>query len=168
MGLGLVISGVGEVICALGWCDSVEERIDRIVDGLCGSLCGFSQLMFELGEELLDRVQIGRVFRQEEELRPGWADGAADIVALVRAEAGFRCRAQKASPLIGPSKNQGNWDWFCRHPRFVDRRSVAVADVDEGPACAPVDLFQLFSSPTASTVSTVTLLMLLRTLSAES
>jgi hypothetical protein len=60
MSLGLVISGVGD-----------------IVDGLGGSLCGFAQPVFELGEELLDRVQIGRVFRQVEEpsaRRHGWRD----------------------------------------------------------------------------------------------
>ena len=42
--------------------------------------------MFELGEELLDRVQIGRVFRQVEESGAGAADGTTHGVGLVRAE----------------------------------------------------------------------------------
>ena len=42
--------------------------------------------MFELGEELLDRVQIGRVFRQVEEPGAGGTDGAAHGAGLVRAK----------------------------------------------------------------------------------
>ena len=47
---------------------------------------GFAQQVLELGEDLLDRVQIGRVFRQEEELGAGGADGVAHRLALVAAE----------------------------------------------------------------------------------
>jgi len=42
--------------------------------------------MFEFGEELLDRVQIGRVFRQIEEPGTSRADGVAYGLAFVRAE----------------------------------------------------------------------------------
>jgi hypothetical protein len=42
--------------------------------------------VFELGEELLDRVQIGRVFRQVEQPSTGGTDGAAHGVSFVRAE----------------------------------------------------------------------------------
>jgi hypothetical protein len=86
MSLGLVIPGVGEVVGAFGRRDRIEDRSDRIVDGLGGSLCGFSEPVFELGEELLDRVQIGRVFWQVEELGAGGTNGATHGVGLVRAE----------------------------------------------------------------------------------
>src|SRR5205085_1488663 len=42
--------------------------------------------MFELGEDLLDGIEIGAIGRQEEELGAGGADGAADERALVAAE----------------------------------------------------------------------------------
>ena len=42
--------------------------------------------MFELGEELLDRVQIGRVFRQVEEPGAGCPNDAAHGIGLVRTE----------------------------------------------------------------------------------
>ena len=42
--------------------------------------------MFELGERLLDRVQVGGVFGQEEQLRAGAPDGLADGLALVAAQ----------------------------------------------------------------------------------
>jgi hypothetical protein len=57
MRLELVISGVGEVICALGGRGGVEDRTDGIADSLGGSLCGLAQPMLELGEELFDRVR---------------------------------------------------------------------------------------------------------------
>ena len=42
--------------------------------------------MFELGEELLDRVQIGRVFRQVEQPGTDCTNGAAHGIGLVRTE----------------------------------------------------------------------------------
>src|ERR1700740_1419331 len=42
--------------------------------------------MLELGEELLDGVEVGRVFRQEEELGPGGSDGLTYGFAPVAAE----------------------------------------------------------------------------------
>lgn len=47
---------------------------------------GFAQQRLKLGEHLLDRVEVGRVRRQEEEPRTGSADGAANGLALVAAE----------------------------------------------------------------------------------
>ncbi len=38
----------------------------------------FRRQVFELGEDLFDRVQVGRVFGQEEELGAGRADGAGE------------------------------------------------------------------------------------------
>ena len=55
-------------------------------DGFDGSRGGFAQQVLELGEDLLDRVQVGRVFRQEEELGAGRADELAHGFALVAAE----------------------------------------------------------------------------------
>jgi hypothetical protein len=55
----VIIAGVKEVVCTFACCDGVEDWTDSIVDGLCGSHCGLAQPMFELGEELFDRVQIG-------------------------------------------------------------------------------------------------------------
>ena len=42
--------------------------------------------MLELGEDLLDGVEVGRVFGQEEELGTGAANGPADGLATVAAE----------------------------------------------------------------------------------
>ncbi len=58
----------------------------RSPGGLDGSSVGFAQQGLELCEDLLDRVEVGRVGRQEEELGAGGADGAADGLAFVAAE----------------------------------------------------------------------------------
>jgi hypothetical protein len=42
--------------------------------------------VFELGEDLLDRVEIGTVWRQEEEFGADAADGLANGLSLVAAE----------------------------------------------------------------------------------
>jgi len=59
---------------------------DASPGGFDGSLCGLSQQCFELGEDLLDWVEVGRVWGQEEELGAGRADGTADRLSLVAAE----------------------------------------------------------------------------------
>jgi len=51
-----------------------------------GSRGGFAQQMLELGEDLLDGVQVGRVFRQEEELGAGGAYGSANGLSLMAGE----------------------------------------------------------------------------------
>ena len=50
------------------------------------ALGSFSQQGFELDKELLDGVQVGRVFRQEEELGTGRSDGVPDGFAFVASQ----------------------------------------------------------------------------------
>lgn len=45
-----------------------------VVDGLDGACLGHAQPMFDLGEDLLDRIEVGRVGRQERELGAGSKD----------------------------------------------------------------------------------------------
>ena len=45
-----------------------------------------SQQVLELCKDLLDGVEVGRVFGQEDQVRAGFADGGADALALVAAE----------------------------------------------------------------------------------
>ena len=66
--------------------DAVEDVADRLADGFDAAPCSLSQPVLELGEELLDRIEVGRVFRQEEALGAGLSDGRPHGLALVRAE----------------------------------------------------------------------------------
>ncbi len=64
----------------------VEEGSDPLPTGIDGSLFGLSEQGFELGEDLLDRVQVGRVRRQEEELGASAADRSTNGDALMAAQ----------------------------------------------------------------------------------
>ena len=64
----------------------LEKATNSVVDGLLGALGGFAQAVFELGEEHLDRVQVGRVLGQEEELGGDCSQGIADRTTPVGAE----------------------------------------------------------------------------------
>jgi hypothetical protein len=52
-----------------GWVLS-EDGCACVYDGVACSGFGLSQQSLELGEHLLDRVEVGGVFRQEDEARP--------------------------------------------------------------------------------------------------
>jgi hypothetical protein len=60
----------------------LREFRDRGTDGFAGARGGLAQEVFDLGEDLLDRVQVRRVFRQEEELGAGRADEWRTELAL--------------------------------------------------------------------------------------
>jgi len=71
MNLGLPVAGVGEVVGALRRGVGVEQPADGRDDGVKGSRRRFAQEMLELGEDLFDRIEIGRVFGEKEQLCPG-------------------------------------------------------------------------------------------------
>jgi len=60
----------------------VEERADLSPSGLDGTRIGFSQQGLELREDLLDRVEVGRVTRQEEQFGAGSSDQLTDAWPL--------------------------------------------------------------------------------------
>jgi hypothetical protein len=64
----------------------VEDVADGVADAVSGSLLGGALMVLELGEELLDRVEIGGVFGQEEEPCAGRPDHLSDGASLVGAQ----------------------------------------------------------------------------------
>src|SRR6516165_6899558 len=82
MSLGRSISCVSEVVGAFLRCEGGEEPTDRCGEVLGGACGGFAQEVFELGKDLLDRVEVGRVFRQEQQFGAGRADEPAHGFAL--------------------------------------------------------------------------------------
>ena len=69
----------------MGW-EGAEERSDALPCCLYGSLGGFSQEQFELGEDLFDWIEVRGVGRQEQQPGSGRADCLADGRALVAAK----------------------------------------------------------------------------------
>ena len=77
------VSGVREVVGAFGGGEVVEEGADASPGGFDGALGGLAQKSLQLGEDLLDGVQVWAVGRQEDEVRPGAPDGLADGLAII-------------------------------------------------------------------------------------
>jgi len=86
MNLDSFIAGVDEVVGAFPGGVGSEELADGGDDGFDGSGSGFAEQVLKLGEDLFDRVQVGRVLGQKEEFGSGATDGAANGFALVAAE----------------------------------------------------------------------------------
>src|SRR6516162_1795629 len=85
------IAGVDEVVGAFLGFEAVEECADAAPGGLGGARIGFAQQGLELGEDLLDRVEVGRIKDMDYEgvdvhltLPSGWFGTwtAGDDVAL--------------------------------------------------------------------------------------
>ena len=66
--------------------DGGEDLANGLADGINGSRLGLSQVMFNLCEELFDRVQVWGIFWEKEELGPGAPDCGANGFGLVRGE----------------------------------------------------------------------------------
>jgi hypothetical protein len=73
----------GEVVCAFVRREAVDEAADGGPQGVDGSLRGCSEQGLELGEGVLDRIEVGAVGRQEEQAGAGRLDGLADGGAFV-------------------------------------------------------------------------------------
>src|SRR5271166_498694 len=80
--ISAILDVVGAFLRGVGSKKLADGGKDRVV----GAGGGFSEPMLELGEDLLDRVQVRRIFRQEEKLRSGLSDGAAHSLAAMTAE----------------------------------------------------------------------------------
>jgi hypothetical protein len=73
MALSRSVSSVGQIVLALVGADGVEQRFNASPRRLDRPRCGFSQELFQLGEDPFDGVQVWAIGWQERE--PG-ADGA--------------------------------------------------------------------------------------------
>ena len=79
----MAIALVGEVVCAFLRSDLGEDFSNRCDQSFDGSGGGLSQQGFELGEELLDRIEVGTVGRQVAQLGACGFDRFADAGDLV-------------------------------------------------------------------------------------
>src|SRR5258708_9982251 len=75
-----------KIVGAFVGCKCSEDFADRGADGFDGARGDLAQEVLDLGEDLLDRVQVRRVFRQEEELGAGGADELAYGFGFVTSE----------------------------------------------------------------------------------
>ena len=86
MHLGWGIAGVFEVVGAFIWRKCSKDLADRRANVVNGARGNLTQQVLELGKDLFDGVQVGRIFRQEDQLGAGRADEPANDFTLVAAE----------------------------------------------------------------------------------
>jgi hypothetical protein len=84
--LGLRVSCVLEVCGAFGWRVLGGDLAAGLGDGFVGSRLGLSEQGPEVGEDLLDGVEIGGIFRQEHEAGSDIPDRLAHRLSFMRAE----------------------------------------------------------------------------------
>jgi hypothetical protein len=75
-----------DIVGAFLRCEATEQGADALPGCFDGSLGSFSEQRFQLGEHLLDGIEIGTIRRQKEKMRADRTDGPAYGVALVAAE----------------------------------------------------------------------------------
>jgi len=85
MALGL-IAQIFEIVGAFLGCEGIKKLADCCANRVDGSRGSLSEQVLELGKELFDRVQVGGVFWQEEQLGVDRTDELTNGFALVAAE----------------------------------------------------------------------------------
>ncbi len=112
-----VIAARAEVVGAFLWLEQIDQFGDEGPKPGHGPLTSFAEHGLEAGEGLLDRVEVGAVWREEQQAGAGCLDQVADAGALVAGqvvhddhvaapEVGDEDLSNiglDQSPLIGPS-----------------------------------------------------------------
>lgn len=130
------ITGVFEIVCAFGRGKEVEEITGLPPCGLDGSGRCVAHQMLELGEDLLDRIEIGTVGRQEQQVRADGTDRLASCFAFVGAEI-----VEDNDVALGQGRDQNLFHIGCEdiavdrpvdHPWRVDAVMAQGSDEREG------------------------------------
>src|SRR4051795_6051276 len=82
----VVVKTASKEVAAFCWWEEVGDPADGVPQALDGALRGFAQQRLVLGESLLDRVQIGTVGGQMDELCPSGSDCLGDAGNFVAAQ----------------------------------------------------------------------------------
>ena len=75
-----------EIVCAFAWCDLGEGVFEGVRNRVEDPWLVLSDERLQLGEDLLDRIEVGRIFGEEKEAGAGGSDRVPHGLAFVRAE----------------------------------------------------------------------------------
>ena len=114
--------------------EGVEQRADALPRRFDGSFGGFAEQVLELGEDLLDRVEIRAVGRKEQQPRASGPDGGPDGGLFVTGEVveddNVIWPQRRAELLFDPLGEGRAIDRLIEHERRID--PVAAQRGDEG------------------------------------
>ena len=80
------MSIIFEVVGTFVWHEGCERLTEYDLGGFDSSCSGFALHVLEFGEDLLDQVQVGGIFRQEEQLGVNRADQCSYGLTFVATE----------------------------------------------------------------------------------
>lgn len=80
-GSDCAVSGGGEVVGALGGGEGADDMADGVPEALGGAHGGLAQYGLQLGEGVLDWIEVGAVGRELEQARASGVDGSAFMAA---------------------------------------------------------------------------------------
>ena len=83
---GMCIAGISEVVGAFVGCVGSEQLADGGDEAFERSRRRFAQQVLQLGEDLFDRIQVGRVFGQEEQFSARRSDRPPNGLSFVAAQ----------------------------------------------------------------------------------
>jgi hypothetical protein len=104
--LGGNVAGVFEVVVALVWGEIAEGFADRSPGVVEGSGARLSHEAFEFGEDLLDRIEVGAVGRQEQEVGTCGSNGRPRRLSFVAAEGGVRANSRAVPTVLASAHEQ--------------------------------------------------------------
>lgn len=129
-----------EIVAALVGCEGVEQGADAAPCCFVGSLGRLSHEVLELGEDLFDRVQVWRIWWQEQEPGADGPDGAADGGLLVAGQvvhdddvAGRQGRDEALLDIVGEALRV---DRLVEHAGGVDPIASKSREEGHGPPVA--------------------------------
>ena len=116
------------------WWECIEQGTDAAPCCFDGSFCSLSHEMFELGKDLLNRIEVGAVGRQEQQPGTSGPDRGANGWFLVAGEivhdddvSGHECWAEL---FFDPCGEAGGVDRLIEHEGRID--PIAAEGGDEG------------------------------------
>jgi hypothetical protein len=129
---------------ALVWLELIEQRAESGIDIFDAAGIGLAQQGLDLGEYLLDRVQIRAVSGQEQQQRTRSTNGRADRLALMAAEVihddDIAWPERWHQELPDPGEEADGVDRLSQHTRCDD--AVAAQCGDESQ-CLPMPIWHL-------------------------
>ena len=131
------VAGVDEVVGALGWREEVEELAEPSPGGFDVTGLSLSDEVFELGEHLFDRIEVGAVGRQEDEVSAFGSDDGASGLAFMAAEVvqddDIARREDRGEKFLLDVKEEGfAVDRPIDHPRRINPSVAQRGDEGQG------------------------------------
>jgi hypothetical protein len=130
------IAGISKIVSAFGWREGIKDLANRSPSVGDGSRLGLPHEVFELGEELFNRIEIWTIGRQEEEVCAGLSDGVTNSFSFVAAKIvedhDVTATERRDEDLLHIEGEELTIDWSIDDPGGIDAIDPKRSDEGEG------------------------------------